>query len=335
MTTESKQWTVTCRNPSGLTLADLASDLHAIANEITRGMWEQLLRDGVIVPIEEQRDAANAGEAKAKAWKTIHYKPNVPGARFYCGSGDAGFSTPSLSAVDCEACLKAVEAHMEGRVGMIPECEICGKPATCYGEYEGEAPRHACDDCCGHGNEDGHCEPVGRSAEAPPSPSPWAEEYWGFEAVPPSSQPGTPLTLEQAVAVLNERRHKAFSEWKAHREPLWVGVVGTGDAFFVSLSEFEAIAVAEKYLRDAAPIAEPQPWTRLVWRRASEERPDDGAEVLVAYRSNTGQQFDIGWFEEGEWRLKSGSWQATEKTHWRPFPSPPDATAQEGARDEQ
>ena len=41
-----------------------------------------------------------------------------------------------------------------------PMCDTCGKPATCGGEYEGEAG-HACDDCCGHGNEDGHCEPVG------------------------------------------------------------------------------------------------------------------------------------------------------------------------------
>lgn len=39
-----------------------------------------------------------------------------------------------------------------------PKCE-CGKPATCIGAYEGLRPeRYSCDDCCGHGNEDGHCE---------------------------------------------------------------------------------------------------------------------------------------------------------------------------------
>jgi hypothetical protein len=39
-------------------------------------------------------------------------------------------------------------------------CE-CGKRATCFGSYESDLrPAYACDDCCGHGNEDGHCEPV-------------------------------------------------------------------------------------------------------------------------------------------------------------------------------
>ncbi len=37
-------------------------------------------------------------------------------------------------------------------------CATCGKPATCYGSYEGLAPSFACDVCCGHGNEDGHCD---------------------------------------------------------------------------------------------------------------------------------------------------------------------------------
>ena len=42
-----------------------------------------------------------------------------------------------------------------------PACAICGKPATCLGSYEGAATdEYACDDCCGHGNEDGHCSPV-------------------------------------------------------------------------------------------------------------------------------------------------------------------------------
>lgn len=41
-----------------------------------------------------------------------------------------------------------------------PMCDTCGKPATCGGSYEHERA-YACDDCCGHGGEDGHCEPVG------------------------------------------------------------------------------------------------------------------------------------------------------------------------------
>ena len=45
-------------------------------------------------------------------------------------------------------------------------CIHCGKPATCMGAYEGtEQWSAACDKCCAHGNEDGHCEPVGRYAQ--------------------------------------------------------------------------------------------------------------------------------------------------------------------------
>ena len=35
----------------------------------------------------------------------------------------------------------------------------CGKPATCYGTYEG-ITAYSCSDCCGHGNEDGQCVPM-------------------------------------------------------------------------------------------------------------------------------------------------------------------------------
>ena len=41
-------------------------------------------------------------------------------------------------------------------------CARCGEPATCLGAYEGaETEQYGCDECCGHGNEDGHCEEVG------------------------------------------------------------------------------------------------------------------------------------------------------------------------------
>ena len=43
-----------------------------------------------------------------------------------------------------------------------PVCHNCGAPATCFGSYEDELhPAYACSECCGHGNEDGRCEPVG------------------------------------------------------------------------------------------------------------------------------------------------------------------------------
>lgn len=39
------------------------------------------------------------------------------------------------------------------------ECSVCGKPATCFGSYEGQGNYgYGCDECCGHGNEDGHCD---------------------------------------------------------------------------------------------------------------------------------------------------------------------------------
>lgn len=45
-------------------------------------------------------------------------------------------------------------------LGSGARCRECGKPATCYGNYEMCGEAYACDDCCGHGNEDGWCKPV-------------------------------------------------------------------------------------------------------------------------------------------------------------------------------
>lgn len=43
-----------------------------------------------------------------------------------------------------------------------PTCAGCEKrPATCCGYSESETENSCfCDECCGHGNEDGHCEPI-------------------------------------------------------------------------------------------------------------------------------------------------------------------------------
>ena len=40
-------------------------------------------------------------------------------------------------------------------------CAHCFDYATCYGSYEGQKACFACDKCCGHGNEDGHCHSCG------------------------------------------------------------------------------------------------------------------------------------------------------------------------------
>ena len=47
---------------------------------------------------------------------------------------------------------------------IAPRCSICSKLATCQGAYEDESNwGFGCNSCCGHGNEDGHCEPVNLS----------------------------------------------------------------------------------------------------------------------------------------------------------------------------
>ena len=42
-------------------------------------------------------------------------------------------------------------------------CHTCGKPATCFGSYEDNFGA-GCDECCGHGNEDGWCKPIAEIA---------------------------------------------------------------------------------------------------------------------------------------------------------------------------
>lgn len=51
-------------------------------------------------------------------------------------------------------------------------CLTCGKPATCYGAYEGNpTPSYACDTCCAHGCEDGWCKPLNEGEGAAPAPA--------------------------------------------------------------------------------------------------------------------------------------------------------------------
>ena len=55
--------------------------------------------------------------------------------------------------------------------------------------------------------------------------------------------------LAEAVAVLNHRHHRGWDDWR-----VWDGgaIPGHGETFDF-LSEFEAIAIAEKYLGDYLP----------------------------------------------------------------------------------
>lgn len=63
---------------------------------------------------------------------------------------DAERESPAAKARDAE-----IEREMRER--LLPRCEHCGAPAACHGSYEGAAPGYACDECCGHGQEDGRC----------------------------------------------------------------------------------------------------------------------------------------------------------------------------------
>ena len=45
-------------------------------------------------------------------------------------------------------------------------CDHCGRPAECYGRYQGRSA-FACGVCCGHGCENGWCVPL---KSAPPDP---------------------------------------------------------------------------------------------------------------------------------------------------------------------
>lgn len=66
----------------------------------------------------------------------------------------------------------AARTEVEKLRAALPTCDHCEqRPATCLGCYEdhargdcGDCAQHdeayACDECCGHGNEDGHCWPL-------------------------------------------------------------------------------------------------------------------------------------------------------------------------------
>lgn len=58
------------------------------------------------------------------------------------------------------------------------------------------------------------------------------------------------MNLVEAIAILNERRHRSFCDWYQHGEYVRHELSDPGEA----LDTFEAIAVAEKYQRDACLV---------------------------------------------------------------------------------
>jgi hypothetical protein len=61
-----------------------------------------------------------------------------------------------------EVLLEGLERAKRKKAAEQSICAHCGeRPATCIGRYESmRKDEPACDECCGHACEDGHCEPV-------------------------------------------------------------------------------------------------------------------------------------------------------------------------------
>lgn len=74
-------------------------------------------------------------------------------------------------------CRAAGTACFVKQLGAHVACEVhgCSNPAACTGTYEGaEHETPACDVCCGHGNEDGHCRPLRHPKGG--NPAEWPED---------------------------------------------------------------------------------------------------------------------------------------------------------------
>jgi hypothetical protein len=75
---------------------------------------------------------------------------------------------PDLCTAASEKQQPAVRAPHVTSAHVAVACEWCGKPATCVGRYEDMTEaKPACDGCCGHGCEDGYCEPIASAGTEP------------------------------------------------------------------------------------------------------------------------------------------------------------------------
>jgi len=129
----------------------------------TRTLTKKLIRT------ESQRDI-DYGNSRAK-------KVGVGEVKWQCDLGNGewdhdwvekhddagevdGFQGNHWSWLECRVC-----GAINGEVDLASlSCAHCGKPATCIGRYESMTKEEpACDDCCGHGNEDGYCSPISRA----------------------------------------------------------------------------------------------------------------------------------------------------------------------------
>lgn len=90
-----------------------------------------------------------------------------------------GLTSLSFDAGCSDARALVLDGEEDAEPAQRPVCEHCNEqPATCIGNYEDHSAEDcphegctqhaqalACDECCGHGCEDGSCEPI--RAEVP------------------------------------------------------------------------------------------------------------------------------------------------------------------------
>jgi hypothetical protein len=103
-----------------------------------------------------------------------------------CGADEARLSEAEQACVALSLAVDGYRQKAAAAEQTHPKCAVCGKVAACMGSYESDQCwEYSCDECCGHGNEDGVCFPLSEiparyhglltrvaALEAEPSPPP-------------------------------------------------------------------------------------------------------------------------------------------------------------------
>jgi hypothetical protein len=114
------------------------------AASLDKGGWDDLARD--------LREKLAAAEARAESLLRLCDNKCVALDK------TAAQRNRLAEALREEKQARIIDAAFIEKLKAAARCQFCKKPATCVGAYEGnEKPEFACDDCCGHGNEDGWC----------------------------------------------------------------------------------------------------------------------------------------------------------------------------------
>ncbi|CAM3462694.1 hypothetical protein G4177_06270 [Corallococcus sp. ZKHCc1 1396] len=125
--------------------------------------WRLLAKENAalqarVADLTRERDEAKAA-AHAACTEVAAHQALLSGASRDAGQLESERDALRAQVAEQHRALLAVQAT----------CRTCPKPATCWGAYEQhDAPwEPSCDDCCGHGNEDGRCERITALSTAP------------------------------------------------------------------------------------------------------------------------------------------------------------------------